>query len=88
MHGENIGETVIVGSRDERISWIIFSPGEAGSITGSDPLTYKMTIASHANYVWQPSYQPQIIGTIEAIIKKESDYSLTMKDRQDINSIV
>lgn len=74
--------------QDERVSWIIFSPVSAGSITGSSVSTIGINVLTHTNYFWVPTYQPQVVGSTEPQVKAEAAAVISPKDREHISTVV
>lgn len=73
--------------QDERVSWMMFSPASAGTISGAAPADYKINALYHANYFWVPTYQPQVVGSTEAQVKAESGVMIPPKDREAISAV-
>lgn len=61
---------------DERVSWIIFGPGSAGSISGTAPTQVAFIIEPHCNYIWVPAFQPQVTGATAPLVEDNSRIEL------------
>ena len=74
--------------QDERVSWLIFSPNSAGSLSGDVPDFYSINYLLHYNYFWVPTYQPQVISSVEPGIKAESKKVITAKQRSNMSNCI
>jgi hypothetical protein len=57
---------------DERVTYIIFSPACAGTISGAAPTSWTLDINAYANYTWVPIPQPQVTSSTNAQNKKDT----------------
>jgi hypothetical protein len=56
---------------DERVSYIIYGPSAAGTISGAAPLTWTLELNAYANYTWVPIPQPQVTTMVNSTVNKE-----------------
>lgn len=68
----------------ERITYMVLSPSLVGSITGSIPSSYQITVTGKTNYAWVPVYQPIVSKTVEAEILVDSECKISPKAKAEL----
>lgn len=73
--------------QDERVSWIIFSPLSAGTITGTAPATFGINVNPHLHYIWVPTYQPQVASAVQGSVERETSIMFTANQKTHADNI-
>lgn len=89
LNGQSYPLTTIQGTPySERVSWLIFAPGTAGSISGTPTSSWNYTAVTRVNYSWISLFSPLISPMLESLSKSATMVDLSAEEKSRLGDVV
>lgn len=89
LNGQQYPLTTIQGTPfSERVSWLIFAPGTAGSISGTPTTQWNYTTVARVNYSWISFFSPLISPMLESLAKSSTMVDLSAEEKSRLGDVV